>query len=166
MGLLPSLHSGARPFPKTPPTPRTEANPTWCRNTCCCFCCTATSPRAVREEREGRSESQKPCLQPSEVPQRAQYLGGRFDEPLLLLQGRDDGDVAHRLVGVLLVLGDTHSREALLRSCLPGVARLSPGTSKPLCHGQPCLLRHRTEIRWLLGRETASRQADTHFQKT
>lgn len=42
-------------------------------------------------------------------PHKSQYLGGGFNEPLLLLQGCDDGDVAHGLVGVLLVLGDTHS---------------------------------------------------------
>lgn len=46
-----------------------------------------------------------------------QYLCGGFNEPVLLPQGRDDGDVAHRLVGVFLVLGDTQSGELPLGFC-------------------------------------------------
>lgn len=43
-------------------------------------------------------------MSPDPGPQSAQYLCGGFDEPVLLSQGGDDGDVAHRLVGVFLVL--------------------------------------------------------------
>lgn len=50
---------------------------------------------------EGREhEGQRPDTpspRPSAIPRKSQYLGGGFDEPLLFLQGCDDGDVAHRL---------------------------------------------------------------------
>ena len=92
------------------PTPWQVPPPTWCRSTCCCFCCIAASPRAVREEIVRARGLTPPSPRPSAIPRRSQYLGGGFDEPLLFLQGCDDGDVAHRLVGVLLVLGDTQPR--------------------------------------------------------
>lgn len=56
LGLLPDfcLLSSPRcfcgPSLGSAPHPSSGAPPTWCRNTCCCFCCIAASPRAVREE--------------------------------------------------------------------------------------------------------------------
>jgi hypothetical protein len=58
-----------------------------------------------------------PQVSPDRDPQCMQYLCGGFNEPVLLPQGRDDGDVAHRLVGVFLVLGDTQSGELPLGFC-------------------------------------------------
>lgn len=78
---------------------------------------------------------------PARCPQGSQYLGGGFDEPLFLFQGGDNGDAAHRLVGVLLVLGDTHDQESFLRSA---TCQAKPGfprePSEPLCQGHPLLV--------------------------
>lgn len=78
LGLLPNFHSGccllaaSAALPQGPPLNPTHATPTdahltWCRSTCCCFCCTAASPQAVREEsvRAGPSPG-IPCLSPQE----------------------------------------------------------------------------------------------------
>lgn len=135
-GRLPSPSSCfCHPSPALAPHPRT---PTWCRNTCCCFYYTAASPPAGREE----SVSARPGAHPPPpAALGSQYLGGGFDEPLFLFQGGDDGDVAHRLVGVLLVLGDTHDRGSFLRSA---TCQAKPGfpqePSEPLCQGHPLLV--------------------------
>jgi len=67
-----------------------------------------------RKSRKGQARS---LVSPGQDPQGTQYLCGGFNEPVLLPQGCDDGDVAHRLVGVFLVLGDTQSRELPLGLC-------------------------------------------------
>lgn len=60
-------------------------------------------------EREGQA---RVLTSPARSPLRSWYLGGGLNEPFLLLHRCDDGDVAHRLVGILFVLGDTHSQES------------------------------------------------------
>lgn len=70
---------------------------------------------------------------PGPGPQSAQYLCGGLDEPVLLSQGGDDGDVAHRLVGVFLVLV-TQSRKLPLES----YANQVPPQAFSHCHPLPC----------------------------
>lgn len=76
LGLLPNFHSdglsllaASAALPQGPPLtpPATDAHLTWCRSTCCCFCCTAASPQAVREESVRAGPSPRiPCLSPQE----------------------------------------------------------------------------------------------------
>ena len=113
-------------------------------------------------EREGRGPG-TPSLPPLATFWRSQDLGGGFDEPFLFLQGGDDGDVAHRLEGVLLVLGDTQQTILFFQIfCLPG---FSQELSEPLCHGHPLLVEASDRDRRPLAGETANWQADPHFQK-
>lgn len=80
---------------------------------------------------EGEDSEHQPqaLAAPGRRPPSSQYLGGGFDEPVLLPQGRDDGDVAHRLIGVLLVLGGTHTQSG----------ELSQAPTAPLCLSYPLL---------------------------
>lgn len=85
-----SVHSA---FPRAlPPTlPARTLPPTWCRNTCCCFCYRAASPPAVREEsvRAGRGPTSaarspgRPLRGPSTLVDDSMSLSSSFRDVMM-----------------------------------------------------------------------------------
>lgn len=142
-----SLESAAQfvrsALPWAPSPTLARVPPTWCRNTCCCSCCTAASPRAVRGESVRAGDLAPPACRPwrpfggpSTLVEDSMSLSSSFREVMM--------GMLHTGWKESFLSWVTHSKQSFFSRS--SVCQAFPRSCQsPSAMATPCLLRHQIE---------------------